>query len=89
MLSFLAPLERLAPDAPSKPDGTTPATDPVPPGPGRRLPQSVESIRRFVRETIGSWGLRTFADDLTNAVNELTTNAVQHALLERDEQAKA
>ncbi|MFF4041121.1 ATP-binding protein [Streptomyces sp. NPDC001816] len=52
-------------------------------------PKSVESIRRFVRETIGSWGLRAFADDLTNVVNELTTNAVQHALPKRDEQAKA
>ncbi|MER6738125.1 ATP-binding protein [Streptomyces puniciscabiei] len=52
-------------------------------------PTSVKNIRRFVRETIASWGLRAFADDLTNVVNELTTNAVQHALIAGDEQRKA
>lgn len=43
-------------------------------------PDSLKTIRRFIRETITDWGLRTLADDLTTVVNELTTNAVQHAL---------
>ncbi|MFK4152927.1 ATP-binding protein [Streptomyces fungicidicus] len=45
-----------------------------------RDPGSLKSIRRFIRETISAWGLTALADDLTAAVNELTTNAVQHAL---------
>ncbi|MEV7787625.1 ATP-binding protein [Streptomyces sp. NPDC088106] len=50
-----------------------------------RDPGSLKSIRRFIRETIGAWGLTALADDLTSAVNELTTNAVQHALTAPDE----
>lgn len=44
-------------------------------------PGSLKKIRRFIRETISTWGLTVLADDLTAAVNELTTNAVQHALV--------
>ncbi|MFK0287991.1 ATP-binding protein [Streptomyces sp. NPDC090499] len=54
-----------------------------------RDPESVQGIRRFTRETIAGWGLCAYADDLTNVVNELTVNAVQHALPKRGEQAKA
>lgn len=43
-------------------------------------PDSLKTIRRFIRETITDWGLGQLADDLTTVVNELTTNAVQHAL---------
>ncbi|MFF0018072.1 ATP-binding protein [Streptomyces sp. NPDC005374] len=43
-------------------------------------PDSLKTIRRFIRETITQWGLSPFADDLITVVNELTTNAVQHAL---------
>ncbi|MFE2218078.1 ATP-binding protein [Streptomyces canus] len=43
-------------------------------------PDSLKTIRRFIRETITDWGLSPLADDLTTVVNELTTNAVQHAL---------
>jgi anti-sigma regulatory factor (Ser/Thr protein kinase) len=49
-----------------------------------RDPGSLKSIRRFIRETISTWGLTALADDLTAAVNELTTNAVQHALTAPD-----
>ncbi|MFI6567062.1 ATP-binding protein [Streptomyces sp. NPDC050534] len=43
-------------------------------------PASLENVRRFVRETISDWGLNALAADMTIVVNELTTNAVQHAL---------
>lgn len=43
-------------------------------------PGSLESIRRFVRDTISDWGLTAFADDMTTVVGELTANAVRHAL---------
>ncbi|MFD5017123.1 ATP-binding protein [Streptomyces chartreusis] len=43
-------------------------------------PDSLKTIRRFILETISTWGLHALADDLTTVVNELTTNAVQHAL---------
>ncbi|MET9116065.1 ATP-binding protein [Streptomyces longwoodensis] len=43
-------------------------------------PDSLKNIRHFIRETITEWGLRYLIDDLTTIVNELTTNAVQHAL---------
>ncbi|MFF1708284.1 ATP-binding protein [Streptomyces sp. NPDC058252] len=41
---------------------------------------SLKNVRRFVRETISVWGLDMLADDMTTLVNELTTNAVPHAL---------
>jgi anti-sigma regulatory factor (Ser/Thr protein kinase) len=43
-------------------------------------PGSLESIRRFARDTISDWGLTAFADDMTTVVGELTANAVRHAL---------
>ncbi|WP_328674905.1 ATP-binding protein [Streptomyces sp. NBC_00343] len=43
-------------------------------------PTSLKIVRRFVRETISAWGLDMLADDMTAVVNELTTNAVLHAL---------
>ncbi|GAA3798078.1 ATP-binding protein [Streptomyces coacervatus] len=43
-------------------------------------PTSLQSVRRFVRETISAWGLNMLAEDMTTVVNELTTNAVRHAL---------
>lgn len=48
-------------------------------------PDSLENIRRFVRDTISDWGLTAFADDMTTVVGELTTNAVRHALTGRGE----
>ncbi|MGW4786746.1 ATP-binding protein [Streptomyces sp. NPDC004230] len=48
-------------------------------------PGSLKSVRRFVRETITAWGLAAFADDTTTVVNELTTNAIRHALDKDDE----
>lgn len=43
-------------------------------------PGSLRTVRRFILKTISAWGLSSLADDLTIVVNELTTNAVQHAL---------
>lgn len=43
-------------------------------------PDSLKTVRRFILQTISAWGLNGLADDLTTVVNELTTNAVQHAL---------
>ncbi|MEU1320771.1 ATP-binding protein [Streptomyces tibetensis] len=43
---------------------------------------SLKSIRRFIRETMSVWDLGSLAEDLTLVVNELTTNAVLHALTE-------
>lgn len=43
---------------------------------------SLKSIRRFIRETMSVWDLGVLADDLTTVVNELTTNAVLHAMTE-------
>jgi anti-sigma regulatory factor (Ser/Thr protein kinase) len=41
---------------------------------------SLKSIRRFIHETMDVWDLSSLTDDLTLVVNELTTNAVLHAL---------
>ncbi|WP_432196563.1 ATP-binding protein [Streptomyces sp. bgisy027] len=43
-------------------------------------PDSLKTIRRFILTTVSAWGLHALADDLTTVINELTTNAVQHAL---------
>lgn len=43
-------------------------------------PDSLRAIRRFIVTTVSAWGLHALADDLMTVVNELTTNAVQHAL---------
>lgn len=51
--------------------------------------ESVQGIRHFVRETLTGWGLRACADDLTNVVNELATNAAQHALPQHGKHDKA
>ncbi|MFG2305285.1 ATP-binding protein [Actinacidiphila glaucinigra] len=48
-------------------------------------PRSLKDVRLFVQETIRSWGLEAFIDDLILVVNELTTNAVLHALPADDE----
>ncbi|MGW0423259.1 ATP-binding protein [Streptomyces sp. NPDC003015] len=53
-------------------------------------PDSLKTIRRFIRDTITEWGLSPLADDLITVVNELTTNAVQHALTpHRESRSKA
>ncbi|MEU9348958.1 ATP-binding protein [Streptomyces sp. NPDC048278] len=52
-------------------------------------PESVQSIRCFVRETLAGWGLRACANDLTNVANELAVNAAQHALSQHGEPDKA
>ncbi|WP_239771936.1 ATP-binding protein [Streptomyces sp. CL12-4] len=55
-----------------------------------RDPSSLKSVRCFVRDTAAAWGIGAVADDLTLVVNELTTNAVRHALrLNSQEEAKA
>jgi anti-sigma regulatory factor (Ser/Thr protein kinase) len=41
---------------------------------------SLKNIRGFIRETMSDWDLGSLADDLTTVVNELTSNAVLHAL---------
>ncbi|MGW4759978.1 ATP-binding protein [Streptomyces chartreusis] len=43
-------------------------------------PGSFKTVRRFILETISAWELNALADDLTTVVNELPTNALQHAL---------
>ncbi len=55
-----------------------------------RDPSSLKSIRCFVRDTAVAWGIGAVAEDLTLVVNELTTNAVRHALrLSTQREAKA
>ena len=39
----------------------------------------LSGCRRFVHETLSSWGLEYFADDATIVASELATNAVLHA----------
>ncbi|SNT56244.1 ATP-binding protein [Actinacidiphila glaucinigra] len=48
-------------------------------------PRSLKEVRLFVQKTIHAWGLEAFIDDLILVVNELTTNAVRHALTSDDE----
>ncbi|MFJ7297865.1 ATP-binding protein [Streptomyces collinus] len=42
---------------------------------------SLKNVRCFIRETVSEWDLGSLADDLTTVVNELTSNAVLHALV--------
>lgn len=43
------------------------------------VPSAVAAARRFVRETLGAWGLHDLVDDATLVASELATNAVRHA----------
>ncbi len=42
-------------------------------------PSSVPTCRRFVEETLGSWGREDLVDDLVLCVSELSTNATLHS----------